>query len=149
MLRGTLPLFHDQFVRQRISLHLPQGEPVHLRIDPTLMQQVLVNLLCNASEAVALNPDTRPPSIAIRQRIEANRVTISIHDNGTGMTEAQRAHLFVPFHTSKKEGLGLGLVICKRIIESYGGTIWAEAVPQGAVIAFSLPLQPQEEGEQE
>ncbi|MBV7438375.1 PhnD/SsuA/transferrin family substrate-binding protein [Aeromonas sp. sif2416] len=149
LLRGTLPLFHDQFVRQRISLHLPQGEPVHLRIDPTLMQQVLVNLLCNASEAVALNPDTRPPSIAIRQRIEANRVTISIHDNGTGMTEAQRAHLFVPFHTSKKEGLGLGLVICKRIIESYGGTIWAEAVPQGAVIAFSLPLQPLEEGEQE
>ncbi|UNP89748.1 ATP-binding protein [Aeromonas encheleia] len=98
---------------------------------------------------MALNPATRPPSIAIRQRIEANRVIISIHDNGTGMTEAQRAHLFVPFHTSKREGLGLGLVICKRIIESYRGTIWAEAVSQGAVIAFSLPIPPAEEGEQE
>lgn len=143
LLQCTLPLFRDQFRRQRIALSLPEGDSVPLRVDPTLMQQVLVNLLCNAGEAVAPNPDTRPPCIAIRQRIEADRVVISIHDNGTGMTEAQRAHLFVPFHTSKKEGLGLGLIICKRIIESYQGTIWAEQVAQGAVLAFSLPLHPQ------
>lgn len=149
LLQGTLPLFRDQFARQRIALSLPEGGPVPLRVDPTLLQQVLVNLLCNAGEAVAQNPDTRPPAIAIHQRLEDQRLIIRIQDNGIGLTESQRAHLFVPFHTSKKEGLGLGLIICKRIIESYGGTIWAEEVAQGAVLAFSLPLQPTEEYDHE
>ena len=121
------------------------GVPVNVIDKPAYCQFQFGSIVNRSPVIVSISTDGAAPILAqaIRQRIEADRVVISIHDNGTGMTEAQRAHLFVPFHTSKKEGLGLGLIICKRIIESYQGTIWAEQVAQGAVLAFSLPLHPQ------
>lgn len=140
LIHQTLPLFQAQFSHQHISLELSLTPNIQVCLDPTLLQQVLVNLLCNASEAIAVNPNGSPGRITISQHVEGTRVIVRVYDNGIGLSENQMTHLFVPFHTSKKEGLGLGLIICKRIIESYQGSIWAQQAPEGAIIAFSLPL---------
>ncbi|NRF71558.1 PAS domain S-box protein [Aquincola sp. S2] len=113
-----------------------------LRIDGdgVMIEQVLFNLLRNALEAVATLP-APPPADAVSVRIEADgdeAVTVTIEDRGPGFADA--APLFQPFYTTKSDGMGLGLAICRTVIESHGGRLWAEAREGGgARLAFRLP----------
>ena len=69
------------------------------------------------------------------------RATVRISDCGPGLPEEVRGRLFEPFVTSKPDGVGLGLSICKRLIEAHGGTIRIDNVPGGAAVAFTLPAE--------
>jgi two-component system sensor histidine kinase DctS len=106
-----------------------------------LLQQVVLNLLRNAMDAMA---GTAPEAREIRVTTEgaAGGVTVSIADRGPGIPADVREHLFQPFFTTKPEGMGMGLNICRSILELHGGRVWADPNPGGGtVFRFVVPGQ--------
>jgi signal transduction histidine kinase len=104
------------------------------------MQQVIMNLVMNGMDAMEDGPVPRNLTIRTRRNAEGDVAEVRISDSGTGIREENLAHIFDPFVTTKPQGTGLGLPIARTIIESYGGTIWAENRLRGAVFCFTLPL---------
>jgi two-component system sensor histidine kinase TtrS len=107
--------------------------------DGPQIQQVLLNLIKNAIDSSRDLPAERRN---IKVVIEAAGSSMVVHvlDHGVGLDAAQRARLFQPFFTTKPDGLGLGLPICKTIIEAHGGRLWAEPNPDGQGMRFSFSL---------
>ena len=104
------------------------------------LQQVLLNLIANAMEAMD-GVMTRPRMIHVSAAREGDEVLIELRDTGTGIDPAQTGHIFDPFVTTKNRGSGLGLPICRSIIEAHAGRLRAApAVPHGSVFAFTLPV---------
>jgi two-component system sensor kinase FixL len=123
------------------------GIEVQVEMDPTAdrvivdriqVQQILTNLIRNAIDAMI---DSRIRSLTIRSaKADGNIVTVSVEDTGPGIDENIAPHLFQPFVTSKCNGMGIGLSICRTIIEGHGGRIWSEPRPGGGTIFnFTLP----------
>ena len=109
--------------------------------DSIQIQQVLINLLTNALDAMDDQPlDAR--TIAISTRLEnLEEIMVSISDCGGGLPPDTIETIFSPFHTTKSSGMGLGLSICKSIVEAHGGKIFAENNPDGgATFSFTLPV---------
>jgi signal transduction histidine kinase len=110
---------------------------------PGLLNQVLMNLVANAIDAVAQNPVERPPQIIIQTLRQGEYIHIGISDNGSGISSADQKSLFNPFFTTKPvgEGTGLGLSISYKIItEQHAGKIWLEStVNQGTTFWIELP----------
>jgi signal transduction histidine kinase len=104
------------------------------------MQQVIINLVMNGMDAMEGEPAPGNLTIRTRRNAESDVAEVRISDSGTGIREEKLAHIFDPFVTTKPQGTGLGLPIARTIIESYGGTIWAENRLRGAVFCFTLPL---------
>jgi two-component system sensor kinase FixL len=103
-------------------------------------QQVLLNLLANAIHALAEVPAERR-EITVRARPQgADAVEISVEDQGPGIAADVLPRLFEPFFTTRSAGLGMGLAICRRIVDAQGGRIWAENTDRGARFCFTLPL---------
>jgi two-component system sensor histidine kinase TtrS len=107
--------------------------------DGQQIQQVLLNLVKNAIDASRDLPGQRQ-EIDIVIEAADRRVLVHVIDRGTGLDEAQRARLFEPFFTTKPDGLGLGLPICKTIVEAHGGRLWAEPNADGPGMRFSFSL---------
>jgi C4-dicarboxylate-specific signal transduction histidine kinase len=102
------------------------------------LEQVLINLIKNAIDAMEAAP-LRKLRITTRQ-VESGAIMVSIRDSGKGLAADELDKVFEPFQTSKAEGLGLGLPICRSMIENYGGQIWAEQNSGGgAEFNFTLP----------
>jgi len=107
--------------------------------DRVQLQQVLLNLIINGADAMASNPPG-PRRLQLRTMMHRGRVRASVRDEGCGLPAAPQ-RLFEPFYTTKAHGLGLGLPICRSILEAQGGRIWAEPHPEcGAVVHFELPV---------
>lgn len=122
----------------RIEVELaPDLPPLH--VDPILIEQVLLNLAKNGIDAMRQTSD-RPVLRVSVQRLEG-AVHFSVADTGPGLTPEARAKLFEPFFTTKAEGMGMGLNICRSIIESHQGRLWAETNEWGGCsFRFTLPL---------
>jgi two-component system sensor kinase FixL len=107
--------------------------------DRVQIQQVILNLLRNAIDAME---SAKRPELRVKIANRGDGFTVmSVSDTGSGIGEEVRERLFQPFMTTKKEGMGVGLSICKTIVEAHGGAIWAENNPDGgATFAFTLPL---------
>ncbi|MCW3848779.1 ATP-binding protein [Sphingomonas sp. LB-2] len=103
--------------------------------DRVQIGQVLSNLLANAVDALS-GSDTR--RITISSRAAGRMVEVRVADTGPGFGEGEIAQLFEPFYTTKPAGTGLGLPLCRMIVEAHGGRIWAERGGEGATIAFTL-----------
>jgi PAS domain S-box-containing protein len=115
-----------------------QSDTGHVAADKVQIQQVLLNLIRNAAHAVA--DVARPQVIITSHREEAGMVMVSVADNGTGLP-AHVGDIFAPFGAAERNGLGIGLSICRTIVDSYGGRIWsADSRLGGAAICFTLPL---------
>lgn len=110
----------------------------HVEADPVQLQQVVFNLITNAIHAMdAVDPNRRRLIIETVQ--EAGAVRLSITDTGCGMSEDVRARIFEPFFTTKHAGMGIGLSICRSIIDAHGGALQARStVGEGSVFYFSL-----------
>lgn len=110
------------------------------RADPLQLQQVLINLLLNAIRAAATMP-RQLRLVAIRTRGVDRGIEVSVLDRGPGIDEAKKATVFQPFVSQSKGGLGIGLVVCVRIVERYGGKIWFEDRQSGGTaFRFILPF---------
>ena len=139
VVRRALALVEGRARRQKVTVaaDLPPG-PVEAEIDGNQIQQVLVNLLLNALDALpqggAARVEVRPPPN------EANAVVVQVQDDGPGLTAEVQKRLFEPFVSTKETGLGLGLSICRRLVEANGGAIHGANAPEGgALFAFTLP----------
>ncbi len=107
--------------------------------DRVQIQQVVINLLRNAIDSMRA---TRRGELKVRVAVRAGGFTlVSVSDTGSGIGEEMRGRLFQPFMTTKKEGMGVGLSICRTIVEAHGGTIWAENNPGAAGATFAFTLQ--------
>jgi PAS domain S-box-containing protein len=122
-------------LRSELAQHLP---PV--RGDRVQLQQVILNLLRNASDAM-LGIDDRPRQMLIRTRQDGDdRVHLSVHDAGTGVNPGDFDKLFDAFYTTKSDGMGIGLSVSRSIIERHHGRLWAEPnAGPGAIFSFSIP----------
>jgi len=125
--------------RVRVEFDVPADLP-RIWADRVQLEQVLINLIANALDAIAEGaPAKREVTIAARPE-PAGFVTLAVADRGPGIAPEMRETLFAPFASSKEEGMGLGLSICRTIIEAHGGKLWVEDnAPQGAVFSFTLP----------
>ena len=118
------------------------GVEVSFRLDATAdlvladriqIQQVLVNLIRNAIEVMVESPNRRELEIATVANADET-IEVSVADTGAGLAPEVAAHLFQPFVTTKRRGMGLGLSICRTIVEAHGGRIWVDARPGGGTI---------------
>src|SRR5690625_4923215 len=140
--------FADIDARKRqvaIQTHLP-ATPPYVVADPILIEQVLLNLLKNAIEAME---QSDYHTLHVEVSLFNQHVEVAVIDRGCGLKDPER--LFEPFYSTKSEGLGMGLNICRTIIESHHGRLWATPNPQGGTIfRFSLPSgQPDESHSQD
>jgi C4-dicarboxylate-specific signal transduction histidine kinase len=122
----------------RIDTNLEPGLP-SVSLDRVQVQQVFVNLIRNGIESMdAVVGAAR--TLQIRSsRDSSHAIRIEVRDAGTGFSEPERA--FEPFFTTKQNGMGMGLAICRSIVESHGGRLWAaNNDSRGATVAFTLPL---------
>jgi two-component system sensor kinase FixL len=124
----------------RVLVELNSGSPA-VRGDRVQLQQVLLNLLLNAFDAMKA---TRLKEREVRVQAKSNgaaMIQISVSDNGAGLTSNKLDKIFAPFYTTKREGLGMGLSICRSIIAAHGGRLWAENNPdRGATFYFTVPV---------
>jgi signal transduction histidine kinase len=124
-----------------VSISLAEGLGLILG-DRVQLQQVLVNLILNAVEAMSSAEDgARKLSIKTDQS-EAGDILLAVQDSGPGIDLQNLERVFEPFYTTKTSGIGMGLPVCRSIINAHGGRLWATRnEPQGAVFQFTLPPQ--------
>jgi signal transduction histidine kinase len=114
--------------------------PVHG--DRVQLQQVVLNLLLNAVEAMG-SSETGARDLLISTEQDRTGVVVAVHDSGPGIHPEHLERVFNAFYTTKSSGMGMGLSICRSIIEAHGGRLWAEAnEPRGAIFQFTLPAVP-------
>jgi signal transduction histidine kinase len=124
-----------------LNLDLPVYLP-QLRADEGRLRQVVLNLVSNASK---FTPDGG--MITIKAREMAGEMVVEVRDTGRGISEEEGQRLFEPYHRLESDrehlsGLGLGLALCKTLVELHGGRIWVESQPgQGSTFSFSVPLE--------
>jgi two-component system sensor kinase FixL len=133
---------HEHGIDVQVNLD-PADDSVF--VDRIQIQQVLFNLIRNAIEAM-LDSAVRAMTISTNAGPE-DMVTVCIQDSGSGISETVAPQLFQPFVTSKSSGMGIGLSICRTIVEAHGGSIWCEAGGEGGTIfRFTLPKAEVEDG---
>ena len=111
--------------------------------DRVQLQQVLLNLIVNALQAMSAVATERRRLRISTARVESDRVRVSVHDSGPGLSAALLDRIFAPFYSTKPDGLGMGLSICRSIVEAHDGRLWASPdEPGGAVFHFTIPVDP-------
>lgn len=125
----------------RIRIDVPHDLPP-VNVDRIMVEQVVLNLVKNGIEAMLQTPaDKRELTVSAR-RVDARMVEVAVTDRGHGLAVDSAEKLFAPFFTTKAEGMGMGLNICRSIIEFHDGRLWAEPNPAGgSIFRFTLPLE--------
>ena len=122
----------------RVSIP-PALPPVYA--DRIMIEQVLLNLVKNGIEAMVQTPRQRRQLSVVAHRNDEAQVEIEVRDNGHGIDDSETEKLFTPFFTTKPQGMGMGLNICRTIIEFHNGRLWAAPNPEGGTtFRFTLPL---------
>ena len=123
----------------RVDLEMDTPSP-QVNADRILIEQVILNLARNAMEAMGQTPRSRR-RLQISVRRQDGHALVEVADSGSGIAEDVAASLFTPFFTTKEEGMGMGLNICRSIIEAHHGRLWFEANPEGggSLFRFTLP----------
>jgi C4-dicarboxylate-specific signal transduction histidine kinase len=120
-----------------VRVALPADLPPVL-VDILQVEQVLLNLLRNSMQAIGETKETG--TIWIVAAAEDDFVEVAVRDSGSGFPPALLDNPFLPFSTTKPEGLGFGLPLCKSIVEAHGGSLWLDRSTQGAAVHFTLPV---------
>jgi C4-dicarboxylate-specific signal transduction histidine kinase len=135
-------LLHSDLITQGVELRMECAAALkRINADPVQLQQVMINLIMNACDAIKAERGFRRRIIVRTGFYDANNAEVAVIDQGAGIAPGSLEKIFDAFYTTKKNGMGLGLSICRNIIEANGGRIWAENHPgQGASLHFCLPL---------
>ncbi len=144
--REVLDLLSGEFASRRIECRLRSDVDAVVRANKAQIQQVLLNLITNALDAVGDEPPERRRVELTLGRADPGQAKVTVRDFGPGIAPEQRATLFRPFATTKVHGLGIGLAISFTIVEAHGGRLWYEEPPdRGAILCFTLPLDASDE----
>jgi PAS domain S-box-containing protein len=141
VIRDVIALVQRELISHDVSLRMQLGSTLPMILgDPVQLQQVIINLVMNGIEAMRSVTD-RPRELLILSRRDETQVLVSVTDCGVGISAENADRLFNPFFTTKSGGMGIGLSICRSIMEAHSGRLWAMAnVPQGAMFQFALPV---------
>lgn len=133
-------LLRDDAARRGVSIKLRLKDDLpNLELDPIQIQQVLLNLATNSMDAMA--ECAGPRVLEIRSEMAGpDMITIAVKDCGSGFAEQIETRMFEPFFTTKPEGTGMGLAICRSIVEAHDGRIWATRSDAGTTFSFSLKV---------
>ncbi|MFS2155296.1 ATP-binding protein [Rhizobium sp. Rhizsp42] len=144
LIGDTLALMEHDLQRERTTVKVVQNDRIQLVGVKLELQQVLINLITNAAQAIAhSNPALRLVTISVDGPIEADYISIAIRDTGDGLVGETQRKLFTPFFTTKENGMGIGLAICRSSIEARGGSLEGSNHPDGgAVFEIKLPKEP-------
>jgi C4-dicarboxylate-specific signal transduction histidine kinase len=116
------------------------GESPRIRCDRVQLQQVMLNLIVNAIQSMSGVEDGNREVHISTVSIEPEGVCVAVRDTGPGLRPEILPRLFEPFCTTKSDGMGMGLSICRSIIEAHGGRLWAAGCePRGALFQFTIP----------
>jgi C4-dicarboxylate-specific signal transduction histidine kinase len=142
LVKETLALLRSELDFSDVDVMLDLADaPLHTSGDRVQLQQVLLNLYVNAVDAMKQAPGARQLRVVTRPS-SADELLVEVFDTGSGIDAASVKKLFDPFFTTKTKGLGMGLAICREIIQLHHGQMWARPnSPVGAVFYFSLPAQ--------
>jgi C4-dicarboxylate-specific signal transduction histidine kinase len=138
----ALAIGRNDLQKHRIAVEAKtSGQLPSIRGNRIQLQQVLVNLITNAIDAMASKDEPRILSVQT-EAYEGDRVRISVADTGIGVRSQDVERIFTPLFTNKADGMGMGLSICRAIIEAHEGQLWfAPNNPRGAVFHFTLRTQ--------
>jgi PAS domain S-box-containing protein len=142
VVREVIALVQRELVSHQVSLRVEFAPALPMILgDRVQLQQVIINLVMNGIEAMQSVTD-RPRELVIRSdQDETQQVLISVTDCGVGISTENADRLFNPFFTTKSSGMGMGLSICRSIIDVHGGRLWATAnLPHGATFQFTVPV---------
>jgi PAS domain S-box-containing protein len=144
-IREVIELTRGEAVKNGVSVQtkFANGLPL-IHGDRIQLQQVLLNLIINAVEAMSGVSEGARELLVSTGKAEAGGVLVAVRDSGPGLAPATLERLFEPFYTTKSSGMGLGLPICRSIIDAHRGRLWASAnVPRGAIFQFTVPEHPE------
>jgi signal transduction histidine kinase len=127
--------------RRGVALEIRRApETFAIMADPVQIQQVLINLVLNAMQAVANQPEARRTVVVSVTKGEHGAV-LAVRDRGRGIAPENRTKIFESFFSTKPDGMGLGLSITRTIVEAHGGRVWVESdLEEGSVFQVELPL---------
>jgi signal transduction histidine kinase len=113
-----------------------------IRCDRVQLQQVMLNLIVNAIQSMSGVEDGNRELHISTARIEPEGACVAVRDTGPGLRPESLPRLFEPFYTTKSEGMGMGLSICRSIVEAHRGRLWATTCePRGALFQFTIPAE--------
>ena len=141
VLESAIETFRDRCARGGFEIQRQYDAEGRLGGDPEQLRRVVINLLSNAIDAVeaahVAAPDVR---VSMGENLAGSEIWLRISDNGLGMDEQTRERIFDPFFTSREEGTGLGLALCRKIVDEHGGRIEVDSRPgEGTEFVISLP----------
>jgi C4-dicarboxylate-specific signal transduction histidine kinase len=139
----VVALTHGEAMKNGVSVRtqLAEGLPP-IEGDRVQLQQVILNLIVNAIEAMSGTNGAPREMLLSTGKTEPDAVQFAVRDSGPGLAPVALERLFDAFYTTKPSGLGLGLSICRSIIEAHGGRLWATTnLPRGAIFQFTVPAR--------
>jgi PAS domain S-box-containing protein len=144
VIQEVITLLRNELTRNRVSLRTDVASNLPpVSGDPVQLQQVLINLVMNAIEAMRLHTD-RTRELRIRSAKNTDGILVQVQDSGPGIKPELADGIFEPFFTTKAEGIGMGLAISRSIIESHGGQLSLVSASQGTLFQFTLPIHPKD-----
>src|SRR5262249_26887566 len=142
VIEEVLPLVQREIASYRAVLQLDLDRSLSsVLVDRVQLQQVIINLILNAVQAMSVVADRSRALVVRSTQVAPDRVVVAVQDSGVGIKPEDAERVFDAFFTTKSDGMGMGLSICRSIIEAHGGRIWAAANSSGpgAIMSFSLP----------
>jgi PAS domain S-box-containing protein len=144
LVKDALAMIRTELQTRKVSVRTELAAmPSFVRGDRVQLQQVILNLVLNGVDSM-LAVNNRPRTLVIGSRFEGSGdIAIFIRDQGTGIRPEIIDKIFDPFFTTKSDGIGMGLAICRSIVETHSGRLWAStASPYGSLFQFTLPIIP-------
>ena len=141
LIRGLLNLVSLDLRHHRIAVEVDLAENLEpIRGDRCQLERVVANLVANGIEAMSMVQDRQRKLRIVTQLDKNGDVLVAVGDSGTGLDPALIDRIFDPLFTTKREGMGLGLWICRSIVAAHGGRLWATPdVPHGSIFQFVIP----------
>jgi signal transduction histidine kinase len=141
MINELIALVRSEVVQKRVAVGTRLAEGLlSVQGDRVQLQQVVLNLILNAVDAMSSVDDVPRELLISTESWGADQVRVAVHDSGPGIDPEHLERVFDSFYTTKPSGMGLGLSICRSIVDAHGGRLWADAnEPRGAVFQFTLP----------
>jgi two-component system sensor kinase FixL len=131
---------HDEALRRGVDVRLEQDNDLpRLEVDPIQIRQLLLNLITNGIESTT--DAGRAGEVIVQFESDGSHVILTVRDNGIGISPEVEEKMFEPFFSTKQRGTGIGLSICRSIVEAHDGRIWAESVETGTAFHVALGVR--------